>query len=149
MLPNHLLSPEAREARALRFRRLLYRMWEESGQNQDVIAPMVNLGPKDFSRAIAPTPHPDAEQRRRFPAEQVANYCLATAGAQRFLEALLDELGYDPSRLHEIRQPTKSSAQLLAEIADKLEGRAKEDQAIREQLKLVMQEPGATQRRRR
>lgn len=113
-------------------------MWEESGQNQDVIAPMVNLGPKDFSRAIAPTPHPDAEQRRRFPAEQIANYCLATTGIQRFLEALLDELGYDPARLHEIRQPTKSSAQLLEEQNAKLDIATK---MIQEVLTLRIQEP--------
>lgn len=133
----------------MRFRRLLYRMWEESGESQDNIAPMVNLGPKDFSRAIAPNPHPDAEQRRRFPAEQIANYCLATTGTKWFVEALLEELGYDPSRLHEIKRPMKSQTQLLEEIADKLEARDKEDTAIREQLKLVMQEPSERKGRRR
>jgi hypothetical protein len=41
----------------------------------------------------------------------------------------------------EIRKPTKNRAQLLEEIADKLAARDKEDSMIREQLRLVMQEP--------
>ena len=135
------LSPEAREARSARYRALLYRMWERSGRKQDVVAPLVGLSPKDFTRAIAPIPNPDAEQRRRFPGEELANYMLSTEREDFFFE-LAEDLGYDSSRLHEIRRPSKTSAQLLEEISNSLKAREKEDQQIREQLKLVMQEPG-------
>jgi len=131
------LSPDAREARAKRFRAILYRMYEDSGMNQDVLAPAVNLSPKDFSRAISPTPHPDAEQRRRFPGEQIANYSLGTS-SHRFFEALADELGYDPARLHEIRRQIKTKEQIEEERNLTL------DRILKEvgELRLEMQDPG-------
>lgn len=119
----------------------LVRMAEHFDGNKYLLAPQVDMSPSHFSKALNPfKSEDDAERRHHFPADRIAKLIEATGDAS-YLLTLLDLLGYDPSRLAEIRRPSKSQAQLLAEIADKLAVRDKEDTAIREQLKLVMQEP--------
>lgn len=141
------LTPEAREARAKRGRMVLYRMWEMSGVTQDAVAPFVNMGPKDFSRAIAPSPHPDAEQRRRFPAEQIANYSLGT-NSLAFLAWLLDELGFDGNKLQSIRKVQPSDRQLLEALASRQEKIQAEQQAISKQLSFLIAAPAAATKRK-
>lgn len=127
----------------------LVRSAEHFTGNQYLLAPQVDMSPSHLSKALNPfKSEDDAERRHHFPADRIAKLIEAT-GDVSYLLTLLDLLGYDPSRLAEIRRPVKSQAQLLEEIAEKLEARGKEDTAIREQLKLVMQEPSATKGRRR
>lgn len=118
----------------------LVRMVENAGVNKYLLAPQVDMSPSHFSKALNPYKEDDAERRHHFPADRVSRLIEATGDAS-YLLTLLDLLGYDPSRLAEIRKPTKSQAQLLEEIADRLVARDKEDTVIREQLRLVMQEP--------
>lgn len=119
----------------------LVRMAESFTGNKYLLAPQVDMSPSHLSKALNPyKSDDDAERRHHFPADRVCKFIEATGDAS-YLLTLLDLLGFDPERLTEIRRPTKSQAQLLEEIADKLAARDKEDTAIREQLKLVMQEP--------
>jgi len=137
------MTPEAREARAMRGRAVVYEMWQESGMLQDVVAPLVNMGPKDFSRAIAPNPHPDAEQRRRFPLEQAANYTIAVNNL-RLLRWLLSETGFDPDKLESIRKERPTDRQLLESLAARQQQIQQESAEISRQLSLLLDPPPAT-----
>jgi len=145
-MSNPDMSPEARRARANELRRALYTTAERSGLTQDELAPACNLAPSDFSKAISPIKSEQAEQRRRFPACEISNYLLRSA-VLVYLETLLRQLGYNPDLLHTIKLATKTKEQLLEEISHKLDARDKEDQAMREQLKLVMQDGGKVRKR--
>jgi hypothetical protein len=140
------MSPEARKARANELRRALYTTAERSGLTQDELAPAVNLAPSDFSKAISPIKSEQAEQRRRFPACEIGNFLLIS-NVLIYLETLLRQLGYNPDLLHTIKLATKTKEQLLEEISHTLDARGKEDQAIREQLKLLVQEGGKVRKR--
>jgi hypothetical protein len=144
---NPLLNPEARDARAMRLRRALYRTYELSGLNQDRLAPIVNLSPPDLSRSIAPIPNPDAEQRRRFPAEQVANLMLG-ANRQDFLEALIEEMGYDPARLQEIKRAVKTPQQVDEELLAEVKGIKVAMKGVEEKLVLRNQVAGGLVRKK-
>lgn len=118
----------------------LVRMAENSGQNKYLLAPLVDLSPSHFSKALNPNKsEDDSERRHHFPADRVAKFTEAT-GDSSFLLTLLDYLGYDPARLHEIRQPTKSQEQLIEEQNAKLDAATK---MIQEVLTLRMPEPEA------
>lgn len=119
----------------------LVHMAEHFEGNKYLLAPQVDMSPSHLSKALNPyKSEDDAERRHHFPADRIAKLIEAT-GDVSYLLTLLDLLGYDPSRLAEIRRPQKSQAQLLEEIAERLVARDKEDTVIREQLRLVMQEP--------
>ena len=142
-----LLATYATMDEALRW--ALVRMAEASGLSRYLLAPQVDLSPSHFSKALNPNKSDDdAERRHHFPADRVARYIEVT-GDGSFLFTLLDALGYDWIRLKEIRRPNKTQAQLLEDIADRLGARQKEDQAIRDQLKLVMQEAGTAKGKKR
>jgi hypothetical protein len=141
------MSPEARRARADELRRALYTTAERSGLTQDELAPACNLAPSDFSKAISPIKSEQAEQRRRFPAEEIGNFILA-ANVLIFVETLLRQLGYNPDLLHTIKVQDKTDTELLQDISDRLAAREKEDGDIREQLKRAMQAAGGKARKR-
>lgn len=116
----------------------LVRMAEHAGANKYLLAPQVDMSPSHFSKALNPFKDAeDAERRHHFPADRIAKLIEATGDAS-YLLTLLDLLGYDPTRLHEIRTPTKSSAQLLEEQNAKLDAATK---MIQEVLTLRVQEP--------
>src|SRR5574337_55902 len=104
----------------------LVRMAEHFEGNKYLLAPHVDMSPSHFSKALNPYKDDDVERRHHFPADRVYKFIEATGDAS-YLLTLLDLLGYDPSRLTEIRRPVKSQAQLLEEIADKLDARDKEE----------------------
>jgi len=141
------MSPEARRARANELRRALYATAERSGLTQDELAPAVNLSPSDFSKAISPIKSEQAEQRRRFPAEEIGNFLLAS-NVLIYVETLLRQLGYNPDLLHTIKVQDKTDTELLQDISDRLAAREKEDGDIRVQLKLAMQAAGGKARKR-
>ncbi len=125
----------------------LVRMAEASGLNKYLLAPQVDLSPSHFSKALNPNKSDDdSERRHHFPADRIAKYIEVTGDAS-YLFTLLDYLGYNPDELPKIRRPVKSSAQLLEDIAQTLNARGKEDQAIREQLKLLVQDGGKARKR--
>ena len=143
----HDMSPEARRARADELRRALYTTAERSGLTQDELAPACNLAPSDFSKAISPIKSEQAEQRRRFPGEEIGNFILA-ANVLTYLETLLKQLGYNPDLLHTIKVQDKTDTELLQDISDRLVSREKDDKEIRDQLKLMMQEAGQKARKK-
>ena len=142
----HDMSPEARRARANDLRRALYLTAERSGLTQDELAPACNLAPSDFSKAISPIKSEQAEQRRRFPAEEIGNFILAS-NVLIFVETLLRQIGYNPDLLQTIKIQDKTEIELLQNIADRLEANEKEQKGIREDFKLLRQEAGGKRNR--
>lgn len=119
----------------------LVRMAEASSLNKYLLAPQVDLSPSHFSKALNPNKsEDDSERRHHFPADRIAKY-IEVCGDASYLYTLLDYLGYDPSRLQEIRRPSKTALQVEEEKVEMLK-------EIRAQLKLVMQEPGGRGRKR-
>lgn len=116
----------------------LVRMVEHASTNKYLLAPQVDMSPSHFSKALNPfKSDDDAERRHHFPADRIAKLIEATGDAS-YLLTLLDLLGFDPSRLAEIRRPSKSQVQLLEEQNAKLDAATK---MIQDVLVLRMQEP--------
>lgn len=123
----------------------LSHMATAAGKDHRLIAAALDLSPSQFSRAITTTPSDESHQRANFPADKIAAY-IQESGDASYLLTLLDCLGYDPSRLAEIRRPVKTQAQLIEEQNAKLEAATK---MIQEVLVLRMPEAGIKKEWRR
>ena len=126
----------------------LLHMATAEGIPHQVIAAALDLSPSHFSRAITLYPSEESHQRANFPADITADYMIHGKN-QSYLMTLVDLMGYNSSRLEEIRRQVKTREQLLEEIADRLGTRQKEDEALREQFRLVAEEAGEKKGRKR
>ena len=105
----------------------LLHMATAAGIPHQTIAAALDLSPSHFSRAITLYPSEESHQRANFPADKLADY-IVTAKDASYLFTLLDLLGYDPTRLGEIRKHPPTLAEevreakvLLARVGRQLE----------------------------
>ena len=142
-LVAHYDSPEE----ALRW--ALVHMAEQSGLNRYLLAPQVDLSPSHLSKALNPyKSEDDTERRHHFPADRVSKFIEAT-GDLSYLLTLLDLLGYDPSRLPEIRRPSKSQAQLVEDLASEVKAARTVLEKAGKQLELMVPLATTVEKKRR
>lgn len=110
-----------------------------SGKPFQLLAAELDMSPSQFSRAITTTPSDESHQRANFPPEKIWLYTERSQCLSYFL-TLADYLGYDSSKLVEIRRQVKTALQVEEEKVAMLKD-------IREKLALIAEEPGGRRKK--
>lgn len=108
-----------------------------SGVPAKHLAADIGQSPSDFSRMIALSASEDGNHRRNMPLGTIINLMLQVKNVSPVL-TMLGYLGYDSSRLHEIRRATKSPAQLQEELIEQVKAAQATIQRVAEQLPLCV-----------